>query len=365
MVFVVGLIATGDRDHRRMVQVVVPHSIETKAAGLDRPHEIREFRLVLGYDDDISRPCGEACRPGQFGDHMGPAAVIDVLGRVEPQAIKMEFLNPVGGIANHELARAVRVRAVEVQRRAPIVFVYVGEIVLRERSQHAASRTDMIVDDVKDDSDANPVSVVDKRSEIVRRAIEPRRREPVDAVIAPAEPPNEIVNRHHFDDGDAEVLKERELISGRPPCALRSESADVHLVEHLIIDSQTGPLLVVPSIGPWIDDLRGALRSLRLETRGRVVIEGRLAVEPELIKGARCQIGDHAMKITVPFQCQFMLASVDHHRDCHALRRPDPKRYAVWSKLRSGRKSSPNRLLDLVVQKASPSSAILGSRQHA
>ena len=354
MVFVVGLIATDDRDHRRVVQIVVPHGIETKAARLDRPHEIRELRLVLGYDDDISRPCGEARRPGQFGDHMGPAAVIDVLGRVEPQAIKMELLNPIGGIADHKIAWAVRVRPVEVQRCTPIVLVDVGEIMLRERVQHVASRTDMIVDDVKDDPDANPVSMVDKRSEIVGCAIEPRRREPVDAVVAPAEPPNEVVNWHHFDDGDAEVLKEMELVSGRPPCALRSESAHVHLVEHLIIDSQTGPLLVAPSIDQWIDDLRGTLRSLRLETRGRVVIEGRPVVEPELVVSANCEVGDYAMKITVPLQCQFMLNTMDHHRDGCVLRRPDPKRYAVWSKLRSGRKSSANRLLDLIVQTRIP-----------
>src|SRR5271166_1409466 len=155
----------------------------------------------------------------------------------------------------------------------------------------------MIVDDIEDDPDAKAVSVVDERSKIVGRAVEPGRRKPVDAVVTPAEPPNEIVDRHHFDGGDAEVLEERELVSGRPPCALRSESADVHFVEHLIIDGETDPLLVMPSIGPRIDDLRRALRSLRLEPRGRVVIEGRLAVEPELIVGASYQIGDSAVKI--------------------------------------------------------------------
>ena len=47
----------------------------------------------------------------------------------------------------------------------------------------------MVVDDVEDDADAEPVRRIDEAAQIVRAAVEAGRREQVDAVVAPAESP--------------------------------------------------------------------------------------------------------------------------------------------------------------------------------
>ena len=74
---------------------------------------------------------------------------------------------------------------------------------------------------------------IDEAAQIVRRAVEPRRREQVDAVVAPAELAGELGDRHHLDDRDAESRERRQLLRGRRPRALRREGADVQLVDHL------------------------------------------------------------------------------------------------------------------------------------
>ena len=57
----------------------------------------------------------------------------------------------------------------------------------------------MVVDDVEDDADAAAVRRVDEAPEVVGRAVQVRRRKQVDAVVAPAEPPLELGDRHHLD----------------------------------------------------------------------------------------------------------------------------------------------------------------------
>ena len=60
---------------------------------------------------------------------------------------------------------------------------------------------------------------VDEGAQVVRRAIEPRRRIGNDAVVAPAEGAAEFVDRHHLDERDAERLQRVEAIGRRRPGA--------------------------------------------------------------------------------------------------------------------------------------------------
>ncbi len=74
----------------------------------------------------------------------------------------------------------------------------------------------MVVDDVEDDADAEPVRRIDEAAQIVRAAVEAGRREQVDAVVAPAELARELGDRHHLDQRDAESFE---------PAAARSAAA--------------------------------------------------------------------------------------------------------------------------------------------
>ena len=74
---------------------------------------------------------------------------------------------------------------------------------------------------------------VDKAAKVVGRAIEPRRGEQVDAVVAPAELAGKLGDRHHLDQRHAQFGQFRKLRNRGLAGPLRSEGAHVQFVDHL------------------------------------------------------------------------------------------------------------------------------------
>ena len=56
----------------------------------------------------------------------------------------------------------------------------------------------MVVDDVENHAQAMPMRGIDEAAEIVGRAVEPRRRKQIDAVVSPAEAALKLGDRHDF-----------------------------------------------------------------------------------------------------------------------------------------------------------------------
>ena len=65
--------------------------------------------------------------------------------------------------------------------------------------------SEVVVDDVEDDGEAQRVRAVHEAAKIVGLAVEPRRRIEIDAVVPPPEPSNEIRDRHDLEHGHAEA----------------------------------------------------------------------------------------------------------------------------------------------------------------
>jgi hypothetical protein len=58
--------------------------------------------------------------------------------------------------------------------------------VRRQLAEEVAARAEVVVDHVEDDGEAEPVRSVDEAAQLVGPAVEPRRREEVDALVPPA-----------------------------------------------------------------------------------------------------------------------------------------------------------------------------------
>ena len=86
---------------------------------------------------------------------------------------------------------------------------------------------------------------VDEGADVVGHAVEPRRRPEVDAVVAPAEPAGELVQRHDLEERDADVAQQRELLDRRTKGAFGRERADVHLVDDELFERR---ILASPSM---------------------------------------------------------------------------------------------------------------------
>ena len=127
----VGLVAAGQRHDGAVVEVVVPQGVEAEAAPLAGPDEAHGLGLVLAHDEDPAGCRGLAGAAGELGQDVlvALAEVVDVLGGVDPEAVDVELVDPVDTVRDDEFAHRPAVRAVEVQRLAPVGAVAVGEVV--------------------------------------------------------------------------------------------------------------------------------------------------------------------------------------------------------------------------------------------
>ena len=90
------------------------------------------------------------------------------------------------------------------------------------------------------------MGTIDERAKIVGRTVQMRRRVEIDAVVAPAEAPLELGDRHHFDHRDAEPGEFLQFTCGRRPRPFAGERAHVHFVNNLAGKRDTAPLAVGP-----------------------------------------------------------------------------------------------------------------------
>ena len=89
----------GERDVRRVVEVVVPEGVEPVAAVLEGRTRRRLLRLVLGDDDTC---CARWPRRGRAGRSPRGCAGVEsskmCCGRVEPQPVEVELVDPVARV---------------------------------------------------------------------------------------------------------------------------------------------------------------------------------------------------------------------------------------------------------------------------
>ena len=216
-----------------MMEIVVPERVNPITAFLRRPDEDCLLRLVLGDDDGRPPTRGLTDAACNGRKDMIVRRIVDVLRRVQPQSVEMKFINPVTGVGDEIFAHRPGVRPVEIDRGAPIGRVTVSEVILGEFPQVISIRPQMVVDNIKDHADSDRVSAINEASEIVRRAVEPRRRKEIHAVISPAEPSGKIGHRHDFDQGYSQAGKFIEFLHGRGPYAFAREGPDVHFVNDI------------------------------------------------------------------------------------------------------------------------------------
>src|SRR4051812_17960605 len=233
----------------------------------------------------------------------------------------MELVDPVARVLDE--VRARRLAVLEIDRAAPIVLVSIGEVVGGELVEVVPVGTEMVVDNVEDDANPNRVCSIHERTQIIRSAIQPRRRIQVHAVVSPPEPAGKVADRHHLDHRDSQVGKRLDLVGGRGPRALTRKGADVHLVEHLISRRNTGPLVIRPLERRGVDDFRRAVRSVRLKPGHRVGAKA-ITVESKPVASPCGNAGNRSLER--PLICPRKLvagAAIDYELDSAAPWCPD------------------------------------------
>src|SRR5204863_3797101 len=119
VVGVVRLALACHRDDGAVMKVVVPHRVETVAAGIDGTHELRRLRLALGHENNRTAACGVPRPAADLAEDVPARAVVNRLRGVKTQTIELKLVYPVGAVVREVIAHGLRVGAVEVQGVAP------------------------------------------------------------------------------------------------------------------------------------------------------------------------------------------------------------------------------------------------------
>ena len=247
----------------------VPLGVEPGAALRGRGRQPRVVLEVLGDRDlpGLGRP-DLVVDPGQERPAVGQrhrrrarrVAVRgpDVDGRIEPEAVAPELLEPGHRAVAQErpdLAAAVVGAGPAPQRHATVVVVEVDAAAVAlgpavEPPQVEVRRSEMVVDDVDDDRDAPGVRIAHERLERVRPAVGRLDGEQVGRVVAPRDVAGELERRHDLDGRHAEVLEVAQpsprLVEGPGPVAGRGECPDVHLVDDEVVPAGHRDGVVTP-----------------------------------------------------------------------------------------------------------------------
>ena len=204
--------------------------------------------MILGMNRH--RPlCGRAHRGRDLRHDVRRPGVGERVRRVEPQPIEPVLRDPRHRVVDDEAPHGVRARPIQVDAAAPRRAVVHGQVLRIELHQVRALGPEVVVDDVEDDGDVEPVSGIDEGAQIVGPAVVSRRRVEADAVVAPVAGAGELRDRHQLDGRDAEIVQLAEPLPRGRERAFPSEGADVQLVERELAWRPRGPPLMLPAVG--------------------------------------------------------------------------------------------------------------------
>ena len=269
-VLVIAVAIPGEKGPERMMEVVAPLGVVREAAAIARQKDTGVVEVALSDEMDVAVQVGGLVVDGvgEFGEEWGCGLVVDGVNGVEAEGVDVEFGNPAEGVFEEVAADFVAVCIVEVDGGAPRGSVFLSEV-RAEGRQVIAFRAEVVVDDVEHDGEAALMACVDEAFEAVRAAIGCVDGEGRDSVIAPVAAAGEGRDGHDFNGRDAGVDEGIKVRDDGVEGALRSESADVQLVEDVLVDGEAAPSAVVPAEG-GAGDLGWAVHALGLEARSRI-----------------------------------------------------------------------------------------------
>ena len=180
---------------------------------------------------------------------------------------------------------------------------------------------------------------INEAAEIIRLAIESRRREEIHTVITPTETARELRDWHDLQHRDTERSQLRQFVHRARPGAFARKGANVHLIDDLPLQRNATPCPIGPVEPPGVDDLRRAMRTIGLEARGGIRIQGVAVIEPKTVARPHGCGGDMARKIARCFRGQgdslrivgtVSLPSFEHDLYSPAARCPHAEMYTAF-----------------------------------
>ncbi len=200
-----------------------------------------------------------------FGRHfVEPIAFGNGMHGVKSKPVEPVVEQPVERVLGKEPAD---LRTPKIDGRAPRRGDVVAKHFRRQHRQIVSVRSEVIVNDVKEDHEPVPMCCVDQRTQFVRRAVAALRRVGQGAVVAPVACTREFRDRHEFDRCNA---KFGEPLQFPRDAGVAAEKPCVELVQHGLVPGASGPLRIAPLVGRGIHHDAGAVDIAVLSSRSWV-----------------------------------------------------------------------------------------------
>src|SRR5215472_4796030 len=135
---------------------------------------------------------------GKLSDDIGTRVIGDRVNSVQPQAVKVIFLEPVERVMDEEITNNPAVCAVEIDSPAPGRAMAIGKELGRIQAQLVPLGTEVVVNHVEKDHQPFIMRALNKLFQVFRTAIRTVRGVGQNSVIAPIAGSSEIRNRHQF-----------------------------------------------------------------------------------------------------------------------------------------------------------------------
>ncbi len=111
------------------MKIIVPDSIEVITTIGGRTNQAAVLRLVFRHNNCVAAVGGFADGLADLFQNVNRAGVADGVYGVQPQAVEMKLVYPIGRVAGYKFTDGRGVLAVIVDCRAPIGGVARGEVV--------------------------------------------------------------------------------------------------------------------------------------------------------------------------------------------------------------------------------------------
>ncbi|VWC50302.1 hypothetical protein BLA6863_07811 [Burkholderia lata] len=269
---VVAVALAGQQHVRAVVEVVVPLRVETTGS-----EQAGRIALVLEHEVHMARVA--RVRAHAAREFAQPRVVVDRVRGIDAQPVETEFVEPVQRVLDEERAGLF---ARKVDGRPPRGLPVGAEERGRVARQQVAFRAEVVVDDVEEHLQIEPVRGIDERLQFLGPPVRCIGRERQHAVVAPVAHAGERVDGHQLDGGHAERGDFRQApLDARVAAAC----ADVQLVQHRFMPRAAAPRVVAPAVRSRIDDLARAFHAAGLEAR-RGIGRREVAIEPVAIQRA-------------------------------------------------------------------------------
>ncbi len=289
---VVAVVFAGHQHVRGVVEVVVPLGGGALRAAVAAAAQVAgAVAVVLEDQVDLALTAGAGLHGGAQGlDDVRARVVADGVDGVQAQAVEVEFLQPVQGVVDEEIAHHLAARRIEVDGRAPRRVVRRVEEGQRVGMQVVAVRPEVVVDHVQQRHQAAGVGLLHQRLERRRRTVGAVRGERQHAVVAPAAASRKVRHRHQFHRRDAQVDQVVEPAPHAVEVAAGGEGTDVQFVDHRLVPGAPAPAGVLPVEGQRVDHQAGAVDVIRVAARGRVR-HAQIAVDAVAVTAAGADAG--------------------------------------------------------------------------